>query len=317
VFPLETELKLTLGGRYYRFNNKAATTTSGDAFGSADPATTHASGKASGFNPKVNFAYAPTADSLYYIMAAKGFREGAGNPALTGGPVGDQCLQDLQNIGLSAVPLLYDPDKVWSYELGEKNRLFGGRMTVNGDVYFIDWSQIQTPVNLPCGLPFVENAGQAHITGGELEVQALVLPHLMLSQNVGYTHAYNTQDVPGAAVLRDQELFNVPRWTANTELRFEHPVQNGLRGDLTVTNSYVSSQTNLTYAINTIPARNLLGMRAAIVSASWTVELFADNLLNRQFAIENINLITFTGPPYNRVVSNQPRTIGLTVSFKL
>ena len=263
-----------------------------------------------------NLSYALTANSLYYVTAAKGFREGAGNPPLPGGPVGQQCQSDLAALGLSSVPPMYDPDQVWSYELGEKARLFEGRMIVNGDVYFLNWSNVQTPVNLPCGLPFVSNAGQAHITGGEVEMKALLLPHLTWTQNVGYSHAYFTEDVPDAVVMRGQSLFNVPRWTVNTELRLECPLLNDLRGTLTATNSYVSSQTDLTYAINTVSSRDVVGLRVGIEGASWSVELFADNLLDRHYAVENINLLSFTGPPYNRVVNNQPRTIGLTLDLK-
>jgi len=147
-------------------------------------------------------------------------------------------------------------------------------------------------------------------------MKALLLPHLTWTQNVGYSHAYFTEDVPDAVVMRGQSLFNVPRWTVNTELRLECPLLNDLRGTLTATNSYVSSQTDLTYAINTVSSRDLVGLRVGVEGASWSVELFADNLLDRHYAVENINLLSFTGPPYNRVVNNQPRTVGVTLDLK-
>jgi len=44
--------------------------------------------------------------------------------------------------------------------------------------------------------------------------------------------------------------------------------------------------------------------------------LFVDNVLNQHQSLENINLLTYTGPPYNRVATNQPLTAGVTIGVK-
>jgi iron complex outermembrane receptor protein len=263
-----------------------------------------------------NLSYSPTNELLLYAIAAKGFREGAGNfPVETTGAIGQVCLQNLEAIGRTSSPTLYDPDQVWSYEIGEKGRYLDQRLTVNADVYLLHWTRLQEPVALACGLTFVENAGAAQVKGGELELKAVLLPQLVLSQNVGYSSAYFTESVPEAGVVSGQNLLNVPRWTLNTELRYEHRLRSDLRATATATNSYISSQQDLTYSLNTLPARDLVGVRLGLESARWSAELFVDNVADRHYPVEYINLLTFTGPPYNRIATNQPRTVGVSANF--
>jgi len=39
--------------------------------------------------------------------------------------------------------LQYNPDGLWSYELGEKARFFDNRLTINSAVYYENWTDIQ------------------------------------------------------------------------------------------------------------------------------------------------------------------------------
>ena len=58
----------------------------------------------------------------------------------------------------------YGPDSVLSFELGEKVRFDDRRFTVNADVYYIKWTNIQQVVSLTCGYPYNTNAGNARRT---------------------------------------------------------------------------------------------------------------------------------------------------------
>ena len=57
-------------------------------------------------------------------------------------------LANLEAIGLTSAPLGFKPDKVWSYELGEKFRDNEGRMTINSAGYFENWQHIQQNIPL-------------------------------------------------------------------------------------------------------------------------------------------------------------------------
>ncbi len=64
--------------------------------------------------------------------------------------------------------------RIWSIEVGEKARFADRRFTVNADVYYIKWNNIQQLIELTCGYPYDTNAGNARSYGPELEMAAQV-----------------------------------------------------------------------------------------------------------------------------------------------
>ena len=95
------------------------------------------------------------------------------------------------------MPSTYDSDSLWSYELGAKDSLFDNRLSFQTSVYYIDWTGIQTSVNLPsCGAFYTANRGKAISQGFDFQVAAILAEGLKVSANVGYTDAY----YPNAAV---------------------------------------------------------------------------------------------------------------------
>jgi hypothetical protein len=76
----------------------------------------------------------------------------------------------------------------------------------------------------------------------------------------------------------------------------------------------VGSSYDLSYQINQLPSRDTLGLRTGLESKRWSAYVFVDNALNRHQVLENINLLSYTAPPYNRVATNQPLTVGVTLN---
>jgi iron complex outermembrane receptor protein len=316
TYDLTSSLKLEAGARYYAYQSTVSSIATGLAFGGGAPVLNSAAASASGTNPMVNFSWSPSVDQMFYVTAAKGFREGAGNfPIPTSGTVGSVCLANLQAIGRNSAPSLFDPDTVWSYELGEKGRFFDGRVTFNSDAFYIVWSKVQQLVALGCGLSFTANGPNAVVKGGEAELQAILARGLTLTQSVGYADAAFSEAYPAAAIVAGQPLLDAPRWTLSTSLRFERPL-----GALTFVaqaqNSYQSTSYDLSYHLNRLPGRDLTNFRIGLETKKWSVYAFANNVFNRQYPLENLNLLVFTGPAYNRVATNQPLTAGVEVDVK-
>jgi len=88
-------------------------------------------------------------ENLVYATAAKGFRTGGANPAIPA-----RCDADLASLGYTSAPDSYKSDSVWSYEVGSKNRLMGGRLRLESSIFDVKWSGIQQQVILGtgCGL---------------------------------------------------------------------------------------------------------------------------------------------------------------------
>ena len=317
-YDVTSKLKVQAGLRYFLYQNTVGSWSQGYLYQISPPLVSTAKSSASGVNPMFNVSYQVDPNLMVYATAAKGFREGAGNfPIPLTGPGGSVCLASLQAIGLNSAPSTFGPDSVWSFELGEKARFAGGRVTFNSDVYDIRWTGVQEPVALACGNGFTTNGPNAEVKGFEGELQALVVEGLTVQQSVGYTYAAFSQSFLPAAVVAGEPLLDAPRWTVSSTVRYSRPIRDqGLDWVFQLHNSYTSSSYDLSYAVFKLPARNTLGVRTGFEAPAWSAYLFVDNLLNQHQTLENLNSLSYTGPPYNRVATNQPLTAGLTVEVK-
>ena len=284
------QFTLTGGLRRYHYTGTVNTAVSG-AFSSSGDASynTYSTRESdSGFTPKLNLSYQVDPDLLLYTTVSQGFRPGGGNsPVPTSGPLGTQCLANLNAIGLSSAPLGFKPDKVWSYELGEKFRDSEGRVTVNSAVYFENWQHIQQNIPLPCDFPFTGNAGDAHVYGTEIEVSAIVAPGLVASVNGSWLHAEYTASVVAGTTI-DDRVQDVPEITASGSLVYRHPINDSLGFIARVENNYVGSRIDVTAQANYLPPYDLTNLRVGIEADHWKAELFVNNVTNRVALLSNI-----------------------------
>jgi outer membrane receptor protein involved in Fe transport len=217
-YRLSNALDLTLGLRWFDVKH----TTSRPAFGLFNGGTTfdEAESSENGVNPKVTLAYRLAQENLIYATASKGFRPGGPNTAV---PVA-ACGADLAALGRASAPDSYESDSLWNFELGSKNTFANGRWTVNGTLFYIDWSDIQQSVDLACGFSFIDNVGKAHSKGVELEVQGELFHGFDASAAVVYTDAEITDTVPGVTAQRGDKLLGAPEWMVNAAAQYTFPL---------------------------------------------------------------------------------------------
>jgi len=215
-----------------------------------------------------------------------------------------------------AAPTQFGPDSVWSYEVGEKKKLLDSRLSINGDVYYEDWSNIQQQVAPGCGYKFTTNAGKARVYGAELEVALVPAEGFIVTQSFGYTHATNSTTVPEAGVVSGDRLLDVPEVTSNTTLTYRHTIEGSMSALVRVTNSYVDSIQDITYARNTLPAYDLVGLRMGVEADRWSIIGFIDNLTNKRALLSDTGALSANVSIFNRVATNQPRTIGADLTYK-
>ena len=181
--------------------------------------------------PRVGFTYQYTDDDMVYINAAKGYRAGGGNGATAiGNPL---CGPSLHALGLSVVPNSFSSDSLWSYELGAKDSLFNHHLAIQASVFYINWSNIQTQVNLPsCAEGFTANRGKAVSQGFDLQIASIVAEGLKVGANVGYTDAFYPNAAFGAPANGVTPLLNaagdklqyVLPWTASANVEYSRDV---------------------------------------------------------------------------------------------
>lgn len=309
-------LKATVGLRWYKYDTRMHFEQAGvfSQTANANAYTGQVSASDSGVNPKVNLAYLPTGDLTLYGTISKGFRPGGVNlPVPT-------------NICGAQVPLSYSPDSLWNYEVGEKARFLDGRLSVNADVYYIRWKNVQQYLNLPCGFPYSANAGTAESYGPELEVSAKLTPELTLSVNGTYTNARLTSvDAsvagltigPSKVIASGTLLENVPKYTANAALTYTRPLSGSFKFVARAADVVVGPLYDISYYYTRLPSYNLVNARVGLSNGSLSAFLFADNATNKH-ALLSVNNYSYSiaVPSLTRGTINQPRTIGLDVQLQ-
>lgn len=316
TYNVTDRLALTLGLRAFDIKSEF----SSHRWGALNGPEAFNSGKASfsDVTPKVNVSFQATDDVMVYATAAQGFRTGAAQ----GGVPEAVCSQNLAELGLSRSPTGYDPDSVWSYEVGLKSRLLDRRLTINGALYQIDWTDVQQRVELQCGFPFIANFGKAESKGGEVEIQYLPFNGLRLSASAGYTDAKLTATVPGTQGQAGDPLANVPRWTAAAAADFTRPISTSLTAFGQVAYSFTDEtyrNFNRDSPYRVRPSFELVDLRFGVQADDerWQVSLFVDNVLNKIAQSGLYDSDTGADLPYTRAVGiTQPRTFGLNAGYR-
>ena len=318
-YQLSPLFKITAGLRYYDYRSTMSVNDTG-LFASGDPVqafTIFDNQSASGVTPMASLAFTPNSDLTVYGSAAKGFRPGGGNQYV---PISGPASCESQT-GPAGAPNTYGSDSVWSYELGEKARLFDGRVTVNSAIYYEKWSNIQIQVPLACGFFYTANAESAGIYGTELEVKAKLTEGWTLSANGGYTHATYSKDfAPYSAdapiYSEGQRVPDVPLYTAGVAFSYDAPVYGEVRLTARIDDSLVGPIVDYTFAENDLPGHSIANARVGLVKDRLYGNVFVTNFTNTRAALSDTNSLGANAAFLNRIATNQPRTVGLQVGYK-
>lgn len=271
--------------------------------------------------PRVAATYQLDQDNMFYSSASKGFRPGGAQA-----PVDPNfCAADLATLGLTQSPRDYDSDSLWSYELGSKNRLFGGSVTLDTNVYHVKWKNIQQSVRLPtCSFAFISNLGEASGTGADVSMVMKPVDALQLGFSVGYNETeYDEQITGGNGVILKQQGDRIggPEWTGSVfglgELPLTASMSGYVRFDYTFQSSGIPQNPRVfgyDAGLTTLPSTDSLAMRLGVKLSSVDVSLFANNLTNSTDALSRSHDSTVSALYYAQ--SYQPRTIGVTAQIR-
>ena len=326
TYALTDALKIEIGGRFnhsaYRFSSCISGW--GSALGSASPSCTGVIDlSTNSFNPKFTLSYTVSPDLMGYATAAKGFRPGGGNALYpTVGPVWGAAFVKMNYTG-DKFPTTYDPDSVWSYEIGEKARLFRRRLTVNGSLYYEDWSRIQLEA-YPDDFALNINGDRALIYGGEIDVHADLGAGFDLLLSGGYIHERLDGgahwDIPPLHVLPE-----VAPETGTAILNYTRPLSSSLVFTAQVENSYTGRRYSLAFPYPNnaygqyvpMAAYDLTNIRAGIKTGSaWSASLFVNNIFNKHAQLESLYTENLASAAFNQIVTNQPLTGGMDLTYR-
>jgi outer membrane receptor protein involved in Fe transport len=321
-YKLRPDLKLTAGMRFYKFDisNNSNQRGLGTASGNATPTIASASGSNTSLLPKLNLSYEPTSDLTLYSTVSKGSRPGGVNLPIPLNPAGFYyCGPSSGASYLTSQPAYYAPDDIWSIELGEKAKLDDRRFTINADVFYVKWHNIQQLIVLSCGYPYNTNVGDAKTYGPELETSTRVTDEITLDVSGAYTQAYISapKDTPGLPLAAGTRINNIPKYTANVALNYDTQLTQDYKLTGRLAEAYVGPTTDVAYYREVLGPYGLMDFRLGVGKDRWIASLFGTNLTNKHAALTIDNTVfAWQQPTLTRVSTNQPRTLGLAFETK-
>ena len=194
---------------------------------------------------KLNTSYAFSDDILFYGTISDGFRAGGSNNlnlcAVPADPGQNVCAQPDEQ--------LYTSEKTRNYEIGVKTQWLDKRLTVNGDIFYIDWEDPQVSGATLVGLsPITRNGSGAATKGFEVSFNGQITDAFSLRGSYSYTKAELTDDAPNliTAIVgtgpRPYDTFYVdgedgdrlpgsPEYQVSLFANYEYPLSNGMTLD--------------------------------------------------------------------------------------
>ena len=204
TFHVTPEWQVTAGARYFKYTSDIAGAQTlpllGQPISPYDKTVRGGSAGSDGWVWKFNTSYNFTPDFLVYATYSKGYRIGGPN---TVAPC-DNPLPPGQNICALPDELQYGPDTTKNIEVGFRTQVFNRMVTLNFDVYHIDWDGIQVAsatVNGATGITV--NGGKAVSKGFETSFQLRPVREFTIQGTYSYNDAHLTEDIPGILTIRE------------------------------------------------------------------------------------------------------------------
>lgn len=271
-------------------------------FGIPNPDTRDLKASDSDVIGRAGLSYQLTPDAMIYAMVSQGFR--SGGPNFNGGIPG------------SPLPTLYKSDSLVNYEIGTKTAWLDERLLANLALYRVDWSDVQVRAQQPGLPPYIANAGEAKITGGELQIAAAPTAGVRLGLNLGILDSEMTDLGEFASGRVGQPLPNAPETTASVYLEFRRPMGSWGSGLARIDWQYVDEQVFELIPESGdpddyfLPAYDTVRLQFGLENERWSAYLYAENLLDERAFTNEVRL----DPPTSweeRLSVIRPRTIGL------
>ena len=265
------------------------------------------------FTPKLGIDFKPADDVLLYASVQRGFKSGG------------------YNIGSSQRDP-FEPEKIWSYEIGAKSELLDRALLLNASAFWYDYTNLQAQDSVG-NQPIIRNVGKARVRGFEVETVVRPTEFFKLEGALTYVDAQFTEGQlteplrpapltqPPGSLLRDLDglrLPRAPRWKFSLAGQVEQSV--GTAGHVTARAEY-HWQSKICFTVFNIDAASqesygLLRASLGFTSADdrWSVRLFGDNLTGETYFTNQILTGTVYGAEFVGPLG-APRTYGIDLRY--
>lgn len=276
-------------------------------------------------SPKLNIAWHPFDNQLYYFNYATGFRPGnINNPQLTNVRVFTANGFPQDAIDRAASYVSYESDEVESYELGAKLTLADGRLQIAAALYHMKWNdmiQLSFDTQIPGVIQdFNANIGAAHSEGLELELNWQPIDRLNLRLAGDLNEAETDEDNPGqggptSGLPKGSKLVYSPEWSLAASIDYTLALGGSFEGRFRLDYQRIDEQFfNVATGSIPIDGYDTSSFRFTLSDISdprWTAALFVQNLTNGDDATNSFRPF---GPPGDHI-RLRPRQVGVEMTW--
>ncbi len=250
--------------------------------------------------PKAVVSYHASDDLSVSVLAQKGYRAGGAVKSLSTGSVVE-----------------FDPEFTWNYELSVRSQWLDRRLTLNANVYYIDWRDQQVEVSQSGDSQdrVTVNAGESVLKGLEVEMNAQVTDNLFAYGTYGYSRTrfttFKTLGPDGGDVdYSGHEFRAAPRHTANVGLDYAY--RDWAFGmDSSFQGAHFTQNDNK----KKTDGRVLFNGRIAHQWHDLEVSAWGTNLLNRRYVSSEFERSEVFPEAQDTVYLGPPRTLGMGVKY--
>ncbi|HSN51901.1 MAG TPA: TonB-dependent receptor plug domain-containing protein [Woeseiaceae bacterium] len=214
----------------------------------------------------------------------------------------------------------FDAESMWNLEAGIKSTLFDAAVALNVSAFYSrrEDQQVRTSFQLVPGDPasfvfFTDNAARGRTLGLEAELRWALRETLDVYANVGLLDAEFEQFVTPQVDLGGRAQAHAPNYTLAAGASYHHP--NGIfaRLDVTARDAFYF---DVSHDERSQPYE-LVNGRVGFAADSWSVQIWARNLFDHQYAVRGFYFGNeppdFPARLYTR--AGDPRQLGVTFDF--
>ncbi len=267
------------------------------------------------FTPRAIVRYHPSADWMAFASVTRGYKSGGfGSFAINP----DQPFGTVGVTQADARPDTFDPETVWSYELGAKGEVYDGRIRIAANVYYYTYEDLQVNVPGTGGGIVVDNVGKVDGWGLETTLEWIATDNLdlYLAGAYGDTEAKQAEALcDGDSACDGKPLPQVPKYSGSAVINAHFPAHDGdivFSAELYGQSRTYGGLLQLNEAVNNAYVDLTLrgGYRA---ESGWSAIAYVENVTDQ---------VSYDGVaeggaalPAHYFGPSRPRTVGLQVSW--
>jgi iron complex outermembrane recepter protein len=250
--------------------------------------------------PTATLDYKLTPDVFLFATYAEGFKSGGFNPGILQPP--------------------YQPEKIKEYEFGVKSKELNGRMKVNVDVFYYDYSNLQVTIIRGTNAD-IENAATAALYGTDIDLEVLPVARLKIDGSFEFLHSqyrnYSSANpaFPGdpPISLSGRQLTQAPKYSGRLGAEYSWSLGTGdlsLRGDFAYqSRTYFTPFNELALSQGGHSLTNA-SLNYTSAGGGWHTGLYVQNLSDSKVIAQDYVASELFGGPVVGVLA-PPRTYGV------